>query len=187
MNDEHFQELAKQMILELGEDPERDGLRKTPKRMAKAWQKICGGYGEDIEKVLTTFENEGCDEMIIIRDVEFYSTCEHHLLPFYGTVTVAYIPDKKIVGLSKIPRVIDIFARRLQNQERLTTQIAEALEKHLKPKGVAVLISSKHMCVMARGVEKQLSFVQTSALKGLFKKDHRTRMEFLQLAKKEMI
>jgi GTP cyclohydrolase I len=171
-------------IIELiGENPEREGLLETPHRVSKAYEKIFSGYGIDPISELTVFENEGYDEMIIVKDIEFYSTCEHHMLPFFGKVHVGYLPDKKIVGLSKIPRFIEIFSRRMQNQERMTSQIAEAIDKMLKPKGVGVVVEAKHFCMMARGVEKQGSSVTTSAVVGRFKSDINTRSEFLNLIK----
>lgn len=180
----NLESLISQLITGLGEDINREGLKKTPERSIKAWKKICSGYDQRVEEVITTFDAENFDEMIIVRDIEFYSTCEHHMLPFFGKVTVGYIPDKKILGLSKVPRIVEVFSRRLQNQERLTMQIAESIHKVLKPKGVGVIISAKHMCMMARGVEKQSPFVETSSLRGSFKTDQRTRGEFLRLAGK---
>lgn len=174
-------ELFSKLIQTLPEDSGREGLKETPKRAAEAWEHLFRGYGQKPEDLLTVFENEGYDEMILVKDIEFYSTCEHHLLSFFGKVHVAYIPKDKIIGLSKMPRLVEIFSRRLQNQERLTTQIADALKDLLDPKGVAVVVEAKHLCMMARGVEKQGSQVTTSALKGLFKKDAATRDEFLKL------
>lgn len=165
----------------IGEDPDREGLRETPARVEKMIEKLFGGYAEDPKKVIKTFDSENYDEMIVVKDIEFFSTCEHHMMPFFGRVHVAYIPNGKIAGLSKFPRLIEIFARRLQNQERLTQQIADAIDETLHPRGVAVIIEAKHLCMMARGVEKQNSNVKTSALKGLFKKNTDTRNEFLKL------
>lgn len=176
-------ELVAELIKSLGEDPTREGLKDTPKRVDEAWDHLFSGYGKKPEDVLTVFDNEGYDEMILVKDIEFYSHCEHHMLPFFGKAHVAYIPKDKIIGLSKMPRLVEIFARRLQNQERLTTQIAEALQTLLDPKGVGVVIEAKHFCMMARGVEKQMSEVTTSAVKGLFKKNPATREEFLRLIK----
>ncbi len=170
-----------ELIVELGEDQSREGLKMTPERSAKAWQKICSGYGQRVEDVVTTFDAENFDEMIVVRDIEFYSTCEHHLLPFFGSVTIGYLPEKKIIGLSKLPRIVEIFARRLQNQERLTMQIADAVQNVTEARGVGVIISARHLCMMARGVEKQATSVETSSLRGRFKNDVRTRAEFLQL------
>lgn len=176
-------ELIAELIKSLGEDLTREGLKDTPKRASEAWNHLFSGYGKKPEDVLTVFDNEGYDEMILVKDIEFYSTCEHHVQAFFGKAHVAYIPKDKIIGLSKIPRLVEIFARRLQNQERLTTQIAEALEGLLAPKGVAVVLEAKHFCMMARGVEKQMSEVITSTLKGLFKERPATREEFLRLIK----
>lgn len=162
---------------------EREGLKETPRRVDHAFDKLFSGYGKNPADLATTFDGEDYDEMIVVKDIELYSFCEHHMLPFYGKVHIGYIPDGKIIGLSKMPRLVEIFARRLQNQERLTTQIADALMEVLKPKGVAVVIEAKHFCMMARGVEKQMSAVTTSALRGWFKKNAPTREEFLRLIK----
>ena len=169
-------------ILDLvGEDISREGLLKTPHRASKALQFLLKGYDEDPDQIIQkALFDEEYSEMVIVKDIELYSMCEHHLLPFYGKAHVAYIPNKKIVGLSKIARVVDVFARRLQVQERLTNQILEALEKNLKPQGVAVVIEAQHMCMMMRGVQKQNSVTTTSAFRGSFK-NHETRSEFLRL------
>ncbi len=174
-------ELIAELLKTVEPDISREGLLDTPRRVDEAWDHLFSGYDKKPEDILTVFENEGYDEMILVKDIEFYSHCEHHMLPFFGKAHVAYIPKDKIIGLSKMPRLVEIFSRRLQNQERLTTQIADALENLLAPKGVAVVIEAKHFCMMARGVEKQGSAVTTSALKGLFKKDASTRGEFLKL------
>ena len=174
-------ELFSKLIQTLPEDAEREGLKDTPQRADEAWEHLFRGYEQKPEDLLTVFENEGYDEMILVKDIEFYSTCEHHLLSFFGKAHIAYIPQDKIIGLSKMPRLVEIFSRRLQNQERMTTQIAEALKELLDPKGVAVVVEAKHLCMMARGVEKQSSVVTTSALKGLFKQNSSTREEFLRL------
>jgi len=177
-----FENAVKSMMLHVGEDPNREGLLETPKRVRKAYEFIYGGYKEDPEQILSkalfTSSNE---EMVLIRDIEFYSTCEHHLLPIIGRVHVAYIPDGKVVGLSKIPRVVDVFARRMQIQEQLTEQIADAIMSAIKPKGVAVVIQARHMCMEMRGVEKINSTTTSSALRGLFKRDEKTRAEFFSL------
>lgn len=166
----------------LGENPKREGLRATPRRYSKAMQFLTSGYQADISKIVgNAIFNESASEMVIVRDIELFSLCEHHLLPFYGKAHVAYIPDGKIIGLSKIPRIIDVFARRLQVQERLTSQIAEALNTILKPVGVAVIIEAFHLCMMMRGVEKQHSFTLTSSLTGVFKTEPATRNEMLHL------
>lgn len=175
------QELIAELLKSIDPNPEREGLVDTPRRVDEAYARLFNGYDKNPADLLTVFDGEDYDEMIVVKDVEFYSFCEHHLLPFFGKAHIAYIPDGKIIGLSKLPRLVEIFSRRLQNQERLTTQIAEALRDLLAPKGVAVVLEAKHFCMMARGVEKQSSEVTTSALKGLFKKDASTRAEFLRL------
>lgn len=170
-------------ILELvGEDPKREGLEKTPKRVRKAYEYMCGGYTMDPAKILNDamFDSKS-SEMVVVRGVEFYSLCEHHMLPFFGECSVAYIPDKKVVGLSKIPRMIDVFARRLQIQERMTEQIADAIMETVKPKGVAVMTKARHMCMEMRGVEKYNSTTSTSALRGIFLKEQKTREEFFNI------
>lgn len=177
-------ELIAELLKTLPEDSEREGLKDTPRRSDEAWEALTSGYGKDPADLLTVFENEGYDEMILVKDIELYSTCEHHLLPFFGHAHIAYIPKDKIIGLSKLPRLVEIFSRRLQNQERLTTQIADALKDLLDPKGIAVVVEAKHLCMMARGVQKQESSVTTSALKGLFKQNSSTRDEFLKLIQK---
>ncbi len=170
------------ILEEIGEDKERQGLIKTPERVALSYEFLTKGYRQNIDDVINgaIFE-EKYDEMVIVRDIEFYSLCEHHLLPFFGKVHVAYIPNGKIVGLSKIPRIVDVFARRLQVQERLTQDVADTLEKYLEPRGVAVVAEGYHLCMMMRGVQKQNSFTTTSAMHGIFKSDFRTRNEFLNL------
>jgi GTP cyclohydrolase I len=173
----------RRILDELGEDPARDGLRKTPERVEKALRWLTRGYGLSVKDAVgdAVFE-ERHDSMIMVRDIELYSMCEHHMLPFFGHAHVAYIPDGRIVGLSKIPRIVDIFARRLQVQERLTDQVADALMDILHPQGVGVVIEAAHFCMMMRGVEKQNSRTVTSALRGVFKEDPKTRDEFLRLA-----
>lgn len=170
------------ILEEIGENPQREGLKRTPERVAKAYSYLTSGYSKDINEELNDaiFE-EKYDEMVIVKDIDFYSMCEHHLLPFYGKVHVAYIPDGKIVGLSKIPRIVDVFARRLQVQERMTQEIANTLDQYLNPVGVGVVAEAYHMCMMMRGVEKQNSYTLTSAMHGDFKEDARTRGEFLDL------
>jgi GTP cyclohydrolase I len=173
---------VKLLLEELGEDPQREGLLKTPNRVAKTYEFLTRGYREDIKKVINgaVFE-EKYDEMVIVKDVDFFSLCEHHMLPFFGKVHIAYIPDGKIVGLSKMPRIVDVFARRLQVQERMTQEIADTIEKYLQPRGVGVVSEARHMCMMMRGVEKQNSVATASAMHGIFKEDARTRSEFLNL------
>ncbi len=180
MADHKPEDLVRALLEYIGEDSQREGLRDTPRRVIASYEKMFGGYKQKPEDVLTVFGDEAYDEMIVVKDIEFFSTCEHHLLSFFGKAHVGYIPDGKIIGLSKIPRLVEIFARRLQNQERLTNQIARGLQDILKPKGVGVIIEAQHFCMMARGVEKQSSFVTTSALLGLFKKELNTRNEFLR-------
>ncbi len=182
MNQDKIEKNIYSLLQELGENPEREGLKRTPERVAKAYQYLTSGYEKDIEKVLNdaVFE-EKYDEMVIVKDIDFFSMCEHHLLPFYGKVHVAYIPNGKIVGLSKIPRIVEVFARRLQVQERMTQEIASTINKYLKPIGVEFFAEAYHMCMMMRGVEKQNSYTVTSAMLGGFKNDARTREEFLDL------
>lgn len=181
MNLNKIEKLVKEILIELGEDPNREGLTNTPARVARSFEKIYGGYNKAPEKLLTAFDGENYDEMIICKDIDFYSTCEHHMQPFYGKISIGYIPSKKIIGISKLPRIVEIFSRRLQNQERVTMQIAETLNSLLKPKGVGVVIKAKHLCMMARGVEKQNSLMITSSCLGLFKNNAKTRSEFLRL------
>jgi GTP cyclohydrolase I len=179
---ERVKDLVRQLLLELGEDPKREGLRRTPKRVERALRFLTSGHHHKLEEILNgaLFE-EKYNEMVIVKDIDFYSLCEHHLLPFYGKCHVAYIPNGKVVGLSKIPRVVDMFARRLQLQERMTTQIAKALMKALKPDGVAVVTEARHLCMMMRGVQKQNTVVTNSALLGIFHDDRACREEFMQL------
>ena len=179
-----FQASVFQMLEDLDPDPRREGLTDTPKRVEKAMQFYCRGYHEDPHEVIgnALFEAE-TDEMVLVKDIEIYSLCEHHLAPFYGKAHVAYIPGDNIVGLSKVARLVDVYARRLQVQERLTQQIAYALDEVLKPRGVGVVIQASHLCMMMRGVQKQNSSTVTSCLTGLFRKDERTRAEFLSLVR----
>lgn len=170
----------------VGEDPKRGGLLETPKRMAKAWKHWTGGYALDPANILKTFEDgaENADEMVLVKDIPFYSQCEHHLAPFFGTATIGYIPNGKIVGLSKLSRLTDLFARRLQVQERLTNQIADAIEKHLGARGVGVILRARHMCMESRGVCQQGHHTVTSALRGVMREQSATRAEFMSLASK---
>ncbi len=175
-------ELVQHMLAELGEDASRQGLQRTPERVAKSLAELTAGSTQTVADVVGQgVFDEDCSEMVVVKDIEFYSLCEHHMLPFFGRVHVAYIPDGKIIGLSKIPRIVDVFARRLQVQERMTVQIAEALQEVLAPEGVGVVVDASHLCMMMRGVQKQNSSTTTSCLLGRFRTDPRTRSEFLDL------
>lgn len=177
-----MQELLEELLVRLGEDPERDGLVRTPERMERALEYLTRGYQQDPEKILKdALFDVSYDEMVIVKDIEMFSLCEHHMLPFFGKVHVAYIPNGKVIGLSKIPRLVDIFARRLQVQERLTTQIAETIQRAIEPQGVGVVIEARHLCMMMRGVEKQHSAAVTSSMLGVFRDCQQTREEFLSL------
>lgn len=188
MNYDMIEKFVKNLLQEVGEDPGREGLINTPNRVAKAYEFLTQGYKLNIEEILNdAIFNEKYDEMVIVKDIDFYSLCEHHLLPFYGKVHVAYIPNGKIVGLSKIPRLTDIYAQRLQIQERMTQEIADTLDKYLTPRGVGVVVEAYHMCMMMRGVQKQNSITTTSAMHGIFKEDARTRTEFLNLIAQKRI
>ncbi len=182
MNQKAFESAIQSVIEAVGEDPTREGLIDTPKRVYHSMMHLCSGYQEDPKRILNAalFESQA-SEMVIVRDIEFYSLCEHHLLPFFGLCDVAYIPDGKVVGLSKIPRMVDVFARRLQIQEQLTEQIADALSEAIAPRGVAVLVNARHMCMEMRGVQKRHSLTTTSALRGLFLSDPKTREEFMSI------
>ena len=170
------------LLIELGEDPEREGLLKTPDRVIRAFRFLTEGYRKDVDELFNeAFFEEDYDEMVVVRDIELYSLCEHHLLPFFGKAHVAYIPDRRIVGLSKIPRLVDLFARRLQVQERMTKEIAETMMEKLNPRGVAVVIEARHLCMVMRGVEKQNSSMTTSHMLGAFRDSQSTRMEFMNL------
>ena len=177
-----YEELVREMLVRLGEDPDREGLSRTPERVEKAMQFLVKGYKDDPEALLRkALFTVGYDEMVIVKDIEMFSLCEHHLLPFFGKVHVAYIPNGKVIGLSKIPRLIEAFSRRLQIQERLTTQIAEAIQNAIAPQGVGVVIEARHLCMMMRGVEKQHSSAVTSSMLGCFRAEVETRTEFLSL------
>jgi len=178
-------ELYREMLVRLGEDPSRDGLLRTPDRMEKAMAFLTKGYRMDVTEVLhDALFDVDYDEMVIVKDIEFYSMCEHHLLPFFGKAHVAYVPNGKVIGLSKIPRLVDVFSRRLQVQERLTRQIGEAITEAIHPQGVAVILEAAHLCMMMRGVEKQESSTVTSAMLGVFKSQLQTRNEFLSLIRR---
>lgn len=177
-----LQELIRTLLQALGEDPDREGLLKTPLRMEKTFRFLTQGYRENLAQIFHGARfAESYDEMVLVKDIDFFSLCEHHLIPFFGKTHVAYIPDGRIVGLSKIPRLVDALSRRLQVQERLTCQIAETLQEHLKPKGVAVVMEAQHLCTMMRGVQKQNTRMTTSSMLGIFRSDSKTRMEFLSL------
>jgi GTP cyclohydrolase I len=186
LQDASVQEIYAELLKRLGEDPTRDGLLQTPKRMEKSMAFLTQGYEQSVADVLhgALFEVD-YDEMVMVRDIEFYSMCEHHLLPFFGKAHIAYVPNGKVVGLSKLPRIVDVFARRLQVQERLTQQIAEAIEEAIAPQGVGVVIEAQHLCMMMRGVQKQSSLTVTSSLRGVFKTQQQTRNEFLSLVRTE--
>jgi len=182
--DATFAELVHEMITRIGEDPSREGLSRTPERVEKAFQFLTKGYNEDPDHLLkSALFTVTYDEMVIVKDIEMFSLCEHHMLPFFGKVHIAYIPNGKVIGLSKLPRLVEIFARRLQVQERLTTQIAETLMKIVQPQGVGVVVEARHLCMMMRGVEKQHSATVTSAMLGCFRDERETREEFLSLVR----
>jgi GTP cyclohydrolase IA len=181
-NSESIADLVRRMLQLIGEDPSRDGLRHTPERFEKALRFLTSGYQQDPEKLLNGAMFSVCyDQMVLVKDIEIYSLCEHHMLPFFGKCHVAYIPDKKVVGLSKIPRLVNMFARRLQIQERLTNQIASAIQQKISPLGVGVVVEARHLCMVMRGVEKQNSQTVTSAMLGAFRENVQTREEFLSL------
>ena len=184
MHDDRVREAIKMLLSEVGEDPTREGLVRTPERVTKALDFLTSGYNTDISAVLNdALFTVDYTEMVIVKDIDFYSLCEHHLLPFFGKCHVAYVPNGKVIGLSKIPRLVEVFSRRLQVQERFTNQLAEMLSEILGPMGVGVVVEATHLCMLMRGVEKQNSFAVTSAMLGVFRSDARTRMEFLELLK----
>ncbi len=186
VGEETIADLMRRIIAMLGEDPNREGLKNTPERYEKAMRFLTKGYGQDPDKVLNGATFSVCyDQMVVVKDIEMYSLCEHHLLPFFGKCHVAYLPNKKVVGLSKIPRLVNLYSRRLQIQERLTNQIAQAIEKAIAPIGVGVVIEARHMCMVMRGVEKQNSQAVTSAMLGAFRDNLQTREEFLALIGKK--
>ncbi|MGB2579134.1 GTP cyclohydrolase I [Elusimicrobium simillimum] len=168
----------RELLAYIGEDPNREGLLETPKRIVKSWDKLFGGYKQKPESVLKTFVEGSCDEMVVLKDIEFYSTCEHHFQPFFGTISIGYLPNKRVLGVSKLARLVEIYSRRLQIQEKLSAEIADSLMKHLNPLGVMVVCKARHMCVCSRGVEKHNAVMITSAIRGVFKKPE-VRSEFL--------
>jgi len=182
VSEEEMRQAVRTLLLGLGEDPDREGLKDTPKRVVKALKFLTSGYHQSIDELLNgAVFHENADEMVLVRDIDIFSSCEHHILPILGRAHVAYIPDGKVIGLSKIARICEMYGRRLQVQERLTAQIADALQGLLKPKGVAVVIEATHMCMVMRGVQKPGSWTSTSALRGVFAKDAKTRQEFMSL------
>ena len=187
-NHDTLEQITRNLLKEIGENPDREGLVRTPSRVAKSWEFFSKGYNQNFEDIINNaiFEEDAKD-MVIVRDIEFFSLCEHHLLPFFGKAHVGYIPNGKVIGLSKIPRIIDMFSRRLQVQERLTHQVAEVLQDVLNPIGVAVVMEGRHMCMQMRGVEKQNSFASTSAMLGQFRKSSETRSEFLSIINRTVV
>jgi len=175
----------RELLKLIGEDPQREGLVKTPNRVARSWEFFSQGYRANLDDIINdAIFHEDCSEMVVVRDIEFFSMCEHHMIPFFGRAHVGYLPNQKVIGLSKIPRIVDMFARRLQLQERLTSQVANTLEEVLNPVGVAVVMEGRHLCMQMRGVEKQNSFASTSAMLGQFRKSAETRSEFLSIIRK---
>lgn len=181
MNEQRIKEGLKDMLAYIGEDPNREGLKETPDRIVRSWNEVFSGYSQDPADLFTTFDTEGYDQMVLLRSVEFFSMCEHHVLPFSGFACVAYIPDSRVIGISKLARLVDIYARRLQIQERMGEQITDALMKYLQPKGAACIIEAQHLCMRMRGCSKQQSVMVTSSLRGAFKKDLDTRTELMRL------
>jgi GTP cyclohydrolase IA len=185
---QQLQEAIEQLLVLFGEDPSRDGLIKTPERVAKMFEFLTKGYSQDIDEVLNgALFPIKYDEMVIVKDIDFFSLCEHHLVPFFGKCHIAYLPDKEVIGLSKLPRIVEVFSRRLQVQERLTQQIAETIQEKIKPQGVAVVMEAQHLCMMMRGVEKQNATAITSAMLGGFRTRRETRQEFLELIKRKPV
>jgi GTP cyclohydrolase I len=184
-DDAALQRAVREMLVQVGEDPGREGLLRTPKRVADSLRFLCGGYEQSVEDVVNgAVFAEDYSEMVLVKDIEVYSLCEHHMLPFFGKAHVAYVPDGRVVGLSKLPRIVEVFARRLQVQERLTTDIATAIDEVLQPLGVAVVVEASHLCMMMRGIQKQNSSTVTSCMRGCFMTDERTRNEFMDLLRR---
>ncbi|MCP4715309.1 MAG: GTP cyclohydrolase I FolE [Deltaproteobacteria bacterium] len=181
MDKEKIKQLTRELIIAIGEDPDREGVLETPHRVAEACEKIYGGYSANPREFVTEFEGEDYDEMIICKNIDFFSTCEHHMMPFFGKVHIGYLPTKKIIGVSKLPRIVEMFARRMQNQERLTMQIARSISDLLNPQGVGVVMEAQHLCMMCRGVEKQNAIMTTSSFTKAFRASDKTRSEFLRL------
>jgi len=181
MDQGRIEKLIDKLIQEIGDDPHREGLKETPARVARSYEKLFGGYHGDPKELVTEFEGEDYDEMIICKHIDFYSTCEHHMLPFFGKAHIGYLPNRKIIGISKLPRIVEIFARRMQNQERLTMQIAKTIDDLLNPIGVGVVVDAQHLCMMSRGVEKQNAVITTSSFTNAFRTNEKTRSEFLRL------
>ncbi|NOZ64314.1 MAG: GTP cyclohydrolase I FolE [Caldiserica bacterium] len=182
MDKEKIKKIIRELLAAIGEDPDREGLKETPDRVARMYEEILSGYKEDAGKLLKVLKGENFDEIVLIKDIPFYSVCEHHLLPFHGRANVGYIPqDNRITGISKLVRVVEAFSKRLQVQERLTTQIAEAVEKSIRPKGVIVIIEAEHLCMTMRGVKRPGSKVRTSVVRGIFRENEKTRLEALKL------
>lgn len=185
MNDKSknsIKDLTENLLTNIGEDPKREGLIRTPHRVAKAWEYFSEGYRLQLDDIINNAVfNEDCSEMVVVRDIEFFSMCEHHMIPFFGRAHVGYLPNGKVIGLSKIPRIVDMFSRRLQLQERLTSQVATTIQEVLNPVGVAVVMEGRHLCMQMRGVEKQNSYASTSAMLGQFRKSAETRSEFLSI------
>ena len=182
MDKERIKKVIQELLIAIGENPEREGLKETPDRVARMYEEILSGYREDAQSLLKVLKGENFDEIVLIKNIPFYSLCEHHLLPFHGKAHVGYIPqDNRITGISKLVRVVEVFSKRLQLQERLTTQIAEAIEKSIRPKGVIVIIEAEHLCMTMRGVKKPGSKVKTSVVRGIFRENEKTRLEALNL------
>lgn len=178
-----MENMIRAIMQEIGEDPAREGLTDTPKRVIKSWNHLYSGYEKDPKEIFTVFDSEGYDSMVLLKNIEFYSMCEHHMLPFFGKAHIAYIPNKKVVGISKLARLLEIFSRRLQIQERIGIQIIKELDKNLQPLGSACILEAQHLCMVARGVEKQNSIMTTSALSGVFKEEISAREELMRLIK----